>query len=584
MIVDDRLDTVLRTQPGGRAGQVTQLRQLIDILGRTADADWGEAHQRGLAQIDALHLALGDAGAAAAIAQCVARSPRLITHLATHGPRTALAVIGCARLDEAQWLGLVPRLAIQARGALRHRRDLSTPVIALLDQLGIDDFVLSGPVREPVVTPEQQPVVETAPAPPQEPETAATPTVTTLVPRSGDAMRRSDPAAGDSIGAIVRRIEEFRRHRDDDGKADAEASTAAAAERSPDAPQPSVIDIAIDGAGVIVAADGVDPALVVGHTPFAAPSAAAAACVDPDSLMAARARQPVVAGTLMLDGAAAIAGSWRIDAVPRFGVDGGQFGGYRARLRRIPVAPVAVVGQTGGDALQQVLHELRTPINAIQGFAELIQSQVLGPTPHQYRSLAASIAADAARMLAGFEDIERLALLESGRVRITPGEADFAAIMARLVAQLDPLIGPREIRLRATVPTSPLVVAIAAPEAERIAWRLSSTLVSAAAPGERLALSLDHSADGSTARLILTLPFALALRDDDALFSLDAARGSGGHDVGMLGHGFALRLVAAEVAAADGHLDRSGGAGSAILTMTLPLAIPVAQDRYQVAS
>jgi len=113
-------------------------------------------------------------------------------------------------------------------------------------------------------------------------------------------------------------------------------------------------------------------------------------------------------------------------------------------------------------------------------------------------------------------------------------------------------------------------------------WRLLSTLTAAAAPGERLALTLDtgvlESGNGDLARVRMTLPAALARHDDDILFAPDIARGSS-PGMGMLGHGFALRLAAAEVHAAGGQLVRPGSAGCAVLELTLPVHMPAVLDR-----
>ena len=597
MIVDDRLDTVLQTHAAGRAGLNTQMRQLVDILARTPDAAWADRQDRALARLDALHASLGDAASAVLIATCTLRSPRLVGHLVRRGPRTALAAINRARLDDAQWLRLVPDLPIHARGVLRHRRDLSSSVIALLERLGIDDFVLTGPpdatIQAPAVVPEPLPSLPPATNlvqldPPRRAEASGT---STYEFPAREFPAREVPArevpAREGIGAIVRRIEAFRRNRQDETRATPGQTRLPFAEDPAAETCATSVDVAFDAGGTIIAADGVDPALLVGHMPFAWAGDAAAAWVDAGSHRAFRARRPIVAGALMLDGAARIAGHWRIDAVPQFTPDGGQFAGYRARLRRplpqatAPQSAASHPADRGDDVLQQLLHELRTPINAIQGFAELIQQQMLGPTPHQYRSLAASIAADAARMLAGFEDVERLVRFESGRAQIVPGEADLAAILTRLVAQLDPLIAPREIRLRWIAPDAPLPVAIDPGEAEQLIWRLLSTLVGAAAPGERMTLVLAADAALGVARLSMTLPAALALREGEALFAPDTARSGAG--VGMLGHGFALRLTLAEIRAAGGGLDRAATPGAPVLDMTLPLALPAALDRAAAA-
>ena len=199
MIVDDRLETVLRTQAAGRAGLNTQLRQLVDILGRTPAAAWGDSHDMALVRLDALHTGLGDAASAVLIGLCTPRTPRLVAHLVTLGPRTALAAISRARLNDAEWLRLVPELPIHARGALRHRRDLSPPVLALLDQLGIDDFVLSAPPGEAI------PENEAERPSPSAPEGV-------LVSLPVDVQRRAEPPPREGIGAIVRRIDSIGGH------------------------------------------------------------------------------------------------------------------------------------------------------------------------------------------------------------------------------------------------------------------------------------------------------------------------------------------------------------------------------------
>jgi hypothetical protein len=180
MIFDDRLETVLRTRAAGPAGLRVQFRQLVDLLGRVPEQGWNARHDEALARLDTLFEAIatpqegarpaqagpaaslsGAEAAAALLAATHLAHPRLVAHFAAQGPRVALASIRGARLDEASWLDLIPRLPIQARGFLRHRRDLGPAVERLLEQLGIDDFALTGP-EVPVET---GAVAEQAPEP-----------------------------------------------------------------------------------------------------------------------------------------------------------------------------------------------------------------------------------------------------------------------------------------------------------------------------------------------------------------------------------------------------------------------------------
>ncbi|MEO1222511.1 MAG: histidine kinase dimerization/phospho-acceptor domain-containing protein, partial [Pseudomonadota bacterium] len=117
-------------------------------------------------------------------------------------------------------------------------------------------------------------------------------------------------------------------------------------------------------------------------------------------------RQPLKAAPFSMRGAPAIAGDWIIDAQPRFSQIGG-FSGYIGRMRRPIEAAASGPGpaEREADRIRQLLHELRTPVTAVQGYSEVIQQQLFGSASHEYRALAAAIASDAARILAGFEEL-----------------------------------------------------------------------------------------------------------------------------------------------------------------------------------
>jgi signal transduction histidine kinase len=598
MIVDDRLETVLRTAAAGTGARRTQLRQLVDLLARTSDTQWTPLHGAAMERIDSLRAALGDAASAALIGTCTLRSPRLVRHFGAASPKVALSAIVAARLHEEEWLDLIPDLPVQARGFLRHRRDLGPAVEALLARFGITDFALPLPAGF-------EPLVMAAPAPPELPaeESAAQPAH--LAPAAANPM----PAPqAEGIGAIIQRIEAFRRARsaDQGGGSLPEAIEAAGQSRLPFADEPltaarpvTALDLRLDSDGTVIAADAAHASALVGLRPFSADADAPAAC-DAASSRAARARRPIIAGLLSLESSAPVAGAWQIDAVPLFAPESGHFLGYQARLRRpsadaaqagpVPVVSAAAANDDeasrNADRLRQLLHELRTPINAIQGYSELIQQQVMGPTPHQYRSLAAGIASDAARMLAGFEDIERLIGLEAGlatgqsssaETGVGENQAELASMLSRLVSQLEPVLAPCEAALQCDMPQGPILVAIPPAELERSLWRLLSLMAGAMAQGDRIALQVTLPLGGTTAQLTLPLPAALAMREDTAL-----AAGGG---TAILGTGFALRLVAAEIRCAGGQFAREDtGQDRAELQIVLPLLTAARQRLSQSTS
>ncbi len=528
MHFDDRLATVLRSRADGAVTSRIQFRQLIDLLGTCPAEARGEALEAAYDRAAELAAAIPEAERVGIIADPALRlrSPRLVATLAASGAPLAAAALRHARLEPEQWLDLIPALPPMARNLLRERRDLSPDVALLLTRLGAHDRGL--PPAESVTQDESLP----------------------------------EPSEG--IGAIVRRIEAFRRTRQP-----GEILPAGDAPRLPLGEdhvlrlptQLRAFDFATDQLGRVNWADPGALAMVFGLAlPAQERSGALAAAL--------RRRQPLRALRLVLEGAAAISGEWQLDATPWFDPETGSFTGYRGRLRRpAPQAALAVAAvptDSEADRIRQLLHELRTPVNAIQGFAEIIQQQLFGPTPHEYRALAANIAADSARMLAGFDELDRLARLDTGALVPEAGEADLGQIVSATIAQLEAHTRPRQSGFALRSDEGVMGCALAPAEAERLVWRLLATLAGVAAPGEVIKLRLRRK-EGRI-RLSIALPATLAAMDGDALFHASSGGQMHALTAGMFGTGFTLRLVRAEAKAAGGSLKRDDEK----LRLTLP--------------
>ncbi|GGD88978.1 hypothetical protein GCM10011515_05820 [Tsuneonella deserti] len=492
--------------------------------------------------------ALGETIAPAARAQMIRepglrfRNPELALHLAEDEPEVAAAALAVAQLTEEDWEALIPRLPVRARGFLRLRRDMPAATRDLLDRLGIRDRGLPSPERSgPDPAPERVPAR----------------------PIPANDLAADDEGPDSEIGALVRRIETFRKTR-----------AARPAEEAPQLPldeRGEVLRRLIEGFAFTSDAEG--------RIDWAEPAAAAmvvGGMLPPATEQPRTQYQPLRRVTAALDGATAIAGEWIIDAAPRFSDQGGRFIGYAGRFRRPQKAPDASARASGGtERLRQLLHELKTPVNAIQGFAEVIQQQLFGPTPHDYRALAAAIAGDAARMLAGFDELDRLARLESGALTLESGRTDFSAIVERLADQLGEVLRSRNARFVLSMKTRRCPVLFASHDVEALGWRLLATITGATAAGEKLSLALD--AGVNEARLACTLPESL--REQDDIFAAGSRAGGGAVSAGMFGAGFALRLARAEARAAGGNLVRDGD--EVVLTLPRLTAVEAAPSREQ---
>ena len=591
MRYDDRLATVLRLTPAGANVARMQLRQLLDLLGTSPAEARGDV-------LDAAYLRLGELSAkipagdrAAMLGQpgVRLRSPRLVAALAHDAPVVAQSALGAAQLSEDEWLDLIPALPVSTRAMVHSNGDLPARAQELLARLGIGGRGLP----QPAATASPALPMATAGSGANETQAAGadlasadlSPTVTvpsdgmtggilalSLLPakiekKPDDASQLvaatvPPPEGQEGIGAIVRRIEAFRRSREEAGQTLGAADPGAAG----DAPllplgdeQPGLrrveqFDFTSDAQGRIIWCDSLVAPMVVGTNLGAAPTLR----------NAIRQHQPVRGMMLEMEGAPAIAGEWQVDAAPRFDPGGGRFIGHIGRFRRAlanaeaALPPLAVDNEA--DRLRQLLHELRTPVNAIQGFAEIIQQQLFGPAPHEYRALAANIAADAARMLAGFEELERYARLASGAQDLDEGECDLRQILMSTIARLEPHTGPRQggfcLNSAAGTEPEPLWVALAPIEAERLCWRLMAVLAATSAPAEVLAVGLTRQANELL--LEMQLPAAQARLSDEELFHAAASPAADAPQAGMFGTGFTLRLARTEVQSAGGRLDRAG--------------------------
>ncbi len=559
MFFDDRLATVLRHRAAGEHAARTQFRQLLDLLGN-------RKYGRDESLVAAAWLRLGALGEqipATERARMVAepgwrfRSPELAAHLAEDEPDVAAAALARADLTEDDWEALIPRLPIRARGFLRLRRDLPPRAEALLDKLGISDRALPQPVAAATadvvasetletLEPDESGSVGTDPANSSAEDDLIVPAPPANTPVTDRQVREKT-----EIAALVERIAQFRRDRE---------VTPPPVDNSPQLPlgemqsnrgqEVAGFGFVADTAGRIEWADVSVASMVIGKRLL--PPQRLGQTSTPTPLGRAFSRQqPIENVSISLEGAPGIAGDWIVDAHPRFARSGGRFNGYVGRFRR--PAPPATDQRSAqeADRIRQLLHELRTPVNALQGFAEVIQQQLFGPAPHEYRALAATIAGDAARILAGFDELERLAKLETGALLPKEGKTDLSQLLTEMIEQLQHVLTPRMSSLEfENSCESELHIGLDHGEAEALFWRTLATLAGACGTGEALTLELERK--GNRAFLACELPAKIVSEED--IFAAQVKPGKSGLSAGLFGAGFSLRLARAEARAIGGDL------------------------------
>ena len=112
------------------------------------------------------------------------------------------------------------------------------------------------------------------------------------------------------------------------------------------------------------------------------------------------------------------------------------------RALRKALAEAEEASRAKSAFLAAMSHELKTPLNAVLGFSEIIKDEVLGPIqPQRYRAYASDIHASGTRLLAIISDVLDVARLSGGAITLNARPhavcvlAEEAVTMARIATE-----------------------------------------------------------------------------------------------------------------------------------------------------
>jgi signal transduction histidine kinase len=565
---DDSLKTVLAADVSSSFGARAAFRQLTDLIARgRAPAD-----DVLLARLRSLH-PMVPVSMRCAVARGLALvdpPAALVALFAGDEPDVAAAVLRVAQLPPEDWEALIPGLSPMGRSVLRQRRDLPPSAVRSLESLGSTDFALSDqrivPARGTIAIPSAETPPKTVTPIRLRGEPASTLTQTARAMHGREEAPLS-PAPGErfEIADLVHRIEEFQRGRNAPYPLD-----------GAEAAQVASFRFESDADGIVRWIDSAPRGAVIGT--HLAHAGVARTGVDGVAAGAFRKRAAFTDARLVVAGNSPLGGDWRIAGVPVFEQSSGRFLGYRGSARRPRIEEDAArarpaevtIDARGAEGLRRLVHELRTPTNAIAGFSELIERELLGPVPDTYRERAATIRSQVAGLIGAIEDLDMAARIEAAALDLRADVIALAPLLARVAEDLTPLAGRRGATLlvhdvaEARVAADPIAV-------ERVISRLTATLLSASVPGETLEVSVASA--GELLHVSIDRPAAFVGRDDAALLHLDD-QADDADGAPLLGVGFALRLVRNLVAEVGGQLLFE----PARLTVALPQASAARKD------
>ena len=506
---DDRLATVLDQSVDDPRARAVQWRQLVDLIARGAPAPGSPLVMRALQRIaEGRDFLPEELRAAAARAVAGLNLPiALVAIFAADSLSVSAPVIAAARLDPAEWDNVLDGVATETRTFAE------------------------------TVHPELRKAPKKKVA---EPEAPAEPPA---------RSRRWQPPAEEApkISEMVARIERMRRMRAP--VAPEKPSSADISRISFDSP--ALFRWECGPSGEIAWVEGAPRGALIGRS-IALAGNGEGEGVDRAVERAFALRSPFRDAGFSLPGDGILSGRWRISGVPAFEPSDGRFAGYRGVARReeaMPPPEGALPAQPSPDhdSLRELVHEIKTPLNAIIGFAEIIDGQYLGPAHRSYRERAAEIVSQARTLLSAIDDLDFAAKLQSSRS--SPGEGtDFGEILPGLTEEFARYAAARGAEISTRLEGRVHRCALDSELAERLVRRFVESVIDVASPSETLALGV--GSEMGMCALSLTRPAAIQAATEEQLF--DPAFAISPDD--KLGIGFALRLVRGLTRIAGGDL------------------------------
>jgi hypothetical protein len=582
---DDRLNTVLAQPAANPHDRAVRWRQLVELLARAGDLTSPVA-QQGLGEIASEAQAI-DPQVRAAAARAVA-GPQLPAALVGAFAADTIAVsapvLAAASLTPAEWSGVLEQASPESVRFVRSLYpDLTEQAAPQAQGIAVDAEIAEIEESEVEVSdtspaaeagselelenepqPEPEPEAELEPAAQPEPERESQPEpepepepVIAAPPSPPPAAPSPTPAPAmpiPSISEVLARIESLREERQ--FVRPVSQAAAQVGRRQPEGPSP-LFRWECGPSGEIAWVEGVPRGSLIGRS-LANPGEHNG--VDQRIQRAFAVRAPFRDATLTISGEGPTSGEWSLSGVPAFEPSDGRFAGYRGVAVRsgesAPESHDEPREKLDENSLRELVHELKTPLNAILGFAEIIDGQYLGPAAATYRSRAAEIVSQARLLLSAIEDLDITAKLRAA-AGTTNRATDLNALLSTLTAEFKEQATRRGARFDLLLSRTPAVSPLDQNVIERLMRRFISAMIDAAEPKERIAVTID--CDVGQCLLSVNRPKAMHALSDAQLFGREEG------STGALASGFSLKLARGIAQTAGGDLRASGDRLSLVL-------------------
>ena len=224
-----------------------------------------------------------------------------------------------------------------------------------------------------------------------------------------------------------------------------------------------------------------------------------------------------------------------------------------------------------GQTLAAVCDEIRMPLNAVIGFAQIISRELMGQlADERYRSCASDIESSGRHMLGIIDEVLDLVRIESGDLELVESEFELTQVITKIRDTVSGLARAREVELLEDLPSGGMTVRADQGRVRQVIIALVSNCIALVGGGGHVQIQLSRTA-GDEALLLIRATgstvsperMALALQPFDGIPSGDGA--------GRLGIGYGLPIARRLIELHGGKLEIAGPSpDESHIILTLP--------------
>ena len=187
-----------------------------------------------------------------------------------------------------------------------------------------------------------------------------------------------------------------------------------------------------------------------------------------------------------------------------------------------------------------VSHELKTPLQSISGYAEIINAGIA--KPEDVPRFVAKIRSEAARLIEMVDNILKLSRLDEGGLEDQLQNIDLKAIVVFCCQRLEEQARAQQVELVQALPEKPVMLRCVPAVVDEIVFNLVENAIKYNQAGGRVTVSLPPDPEGAVQLLVRDTGKGIAKEDQQRIFER-FYRGEKSHTGAIPGNGLGLALV-----------------------------------------